>query len=281
MANHSHNANDTFSSKPSMSAVCFNSVHLPTPILVCMPHLLLVEDDDLLRDGLSAQLTQMGHTVTVASNGAVAVHVVDHVLGRARFDGVILDLGLPLVDGMTVLRHIRQHHAALPVLILTARDGVEDRVAGLNAGADDYLTKPFNFAELAARLAAMLRRSQLPAFDGSRATEGLRVHARQPRAWVSMPSGESEIELTQREWSLLTLLVTYRGRVVGREDVLARWQHDDAGSGGGASLGGVPQSTEPDNNALEVYIHRLRKKLEGSKLTIRNVRGLGYLLDSA
>jgi two-component system OmpR family response regulator len=232
-----------------------------------MPHLLLVEDDDLLRDGLAAQLTQMGHTVTVASNGAVAVHVVD----TARFDGVILDLGLPLVDGMQVLAHIRKHHAALPVLILTARDGVEDRVAGLNAGADDYLTKPFNLAELQARLASMLRRSALPAFDGSRATDGLRVHAQEPRAWVSLPQGEHELELTQREWSLLTLLVTYRGRVVGRDDVLARWRSDD----------GLTPGVDPDNNALEVYIHRLRKKLEGSRLSIRNVRGLGYLLDSA
>lgn len=253
-----------------MSAVCFNSVHLPTPILVCMPHLLLVEDDDLLRDGLSAQLTQMGHTVTVASNGAVAVHVVDHVLGRARFDGVILDLGLPLVDGMTVLRHIRQHHAALPVLILTARDGVEDRVAGLNAGADDYLTKPFNAQELQARLAAMLRRSQLPAFDGSRATEGLRVHASEPRAWAISGGVEQEIELTQREWSLLTLLVISMGRVVGREEVLARWAQDDGEASPDASA---------ENNALEVYIHRLRKKLEDAPLAIRNVRGLGYLLD--
>jgi two-component system, OmpR family, response regulator len=233
-----------------------------------MPHLLLVEDDDLLRDGLSAQLTLAGHTVTVASNGAVAVSVVD----TARLDGVILDLGLPLMGGMDVLSHIRQHHTALPVLVLTARDGVEDRVAGLNAGADDYLTKPFDWAELKARLAAMLRRSQLPAFDGLRATEGLRVHASEPRAWVSLASGESEIELTPREWSLLTLLVTLRGHVVGREDVLARWR---AADGGESSLG------ESDNNALEVYIHRLRKKLEGSKLLIRNVRGLGYLLDSA
>jgi DNA-binding response OmpR family regulator len=231
-----------------------------------MAHLLLVEDDDLLRDGLAAQLTQFGHTITVASNGAVAVHVVD----TARFDGVILDLGLPLIDGMGVLAHIRQHHAALPVLVLTARDGVEDRVAGLNAGADDYLTKPFNLAELQARLGAMLRRSQLPAFDGSRATEGLRVHASEPRAWVSIGHAESEIELTQREWSLLTLLVIHRSRVVSREDVLARWANDDGGAG-----------LEAENNALEVYIHRLRKKLEGSALSIRNVRGLGYLLDHA
>lgn len=232
-----------------------------------MPHLLLVEDDELLRDGLSAQLTQMGHTVTVAGNGAVAIHVVD----SARFDGVILDLGLPLVDGMQVLQHIRLQHAALPVLILTARDGVEDRVAGLNAGADDYLTKPFNLAELQARLAAMLRRSQLPAFDGSRALEGLRVHASEPRAWLGSASGETELDLTQREWSLLSLLVTHAGRVVSRDEVLGRWRHDD----------GEHTQAEPDNNALEVYIHRLRKKLEGAPLSIRNVRGLGYLLDKA
>jgi two-component system, OmpR family, response regulator len=249
-----------------------------------MPHLLLVEDDELLRDGLSAQLTQMGHTITVAANGAVAIHVVD----TARFDGVILDLGLPLVDGMQVLAHIRAQHHALPVLVLTARDGVEDRVAGLNAGADDYLTKPFNLAELQARLAAMLRRSQLPAFDGSRAVEGLRVHASEPRAWVTLqdaqdtsgtpsaPGREQEVELTQREWSLLSLLVTQAGRVVGRDEVLARWRQDDAASGQAKDDG-----ADGENNALEVYIHRLRKKLEGSALSIRNVRGLGYLLDKA
>ena len=239
-----------------------------------MPHLLLVEDDDLLRDGLCAQLTQMGHTMTVASNGAVAVHVVD----TTRFDGVLLDLGLPLVDGMQVLSHIRKHHAALPVLVLTARDGVEDRVTGLNAGADDYLTKPFNLAELQARLTAMLRRSQLPAFDGSRATEGLRVHASQPRAWVNLSGTEEELDLTQREWSLLTLLVINTSRVVSREDVLARWANDDSSA---APKADSNNAGNPENNALEVYIHRLRKKLEGSTLSIRNVRGLGYLLDQA
>lgn len=233
-----------------------------------MPHLLLVEDDELLRDGLSAQLTQLGYTITVAANGAVAVHVVD----TARFDGVILDLGLPLIDGMQVLAHIRQQHQALPVLVLTARDGVEDRVAGLNAGADDYLTKPFNISELQARLGAMLRRAQLPAFDGSRATDGLRVHASEPRAWVSTASGEAEIDLTQREWSLLSLLVINMGRVIGRDEVFARWTQDDGSAAGDAGA---------ETNALEVYIHRLRKKLEGSPLAIRNVRGLGYLLDKA
>lgn len=239
-----------------------------------MPHLLLVEDDALLRDGLSAQLTHMGHTITVATNGAVAQHVVD----SARFDGVILDLGLPLIDGMDVLRHIRARYAALPVLILTARDGVEERVAGFNAGADDYLTKPFIFAELQARLSAMLRRSALPAFSGTRELAGLRLAADTPRAWLKISDAESEIEvdLTQREWSLLSLLVTQAGQVVSRDEVLARWHDDD-----NRFVGNEVAETSPDSsNALEVYIHRLRKKLDGSRLSIRNVRGLGYLLEA-
>jgi two-component system, OmpR family, response regulator len=251
-------------------------VQPPAFTLALMAHLLLVEDDDLLRDGLAAQFSHMGHTVTVAGNGAVAVHAV----GGMRFDAVILDLGLPLVDGMAVLAHVRQHHAALPVLVLTARDGVEDRVAGLNAGADDYLTKPFNMAELQARLSAVLRRSQLPAFDGSRATEGLRVHASEPRAWACLHGAEQELELTQREWSLLTLLVINTGRVVSREEVWARWALDDSAASETSALLKPEQSAEyaAENNALEVYVHRLRKKLEGSRLSIRNVRGLGYLL---
>jgi two-component system, OmpR family, response regulator len=230
-----------------------------------MPHLMLVEDDELLRDGLSAQLAQMGHTLTVATNGAVAQHVLD----SARFDGVILDLGLPLIDGMAVLHYIRQRYAALPVLVLTARDGVEDRVAGLNAGADDYLTKPFEQAELHARLAAMLRRSRLPAFAGTREVGALRVDAATPRAWLA----DVELELTQREWALLSQLVTHTGSVVSRDDVLARWQSSDDKSDGKTDL------KQDTSNALEVYVHRLRKKLEGSNLIIRNVRGLGYMLE--
>jgi two-component system, OmpR family, response regulator len=230
-----------------------------------MPHLLLVEDDELLRDGLSAQLAQMGHTLTVATNGAVAQHVLD----SARFDGVILDLGLPLIDGMAVLSYIRQRYAALPVLVLTARDGVEDRVAGLNAGADDYLTKPFEQAELHARLAAMLRRSRLPAFGGTREVGALRVDAATPRAWLA----DVELDLTQREWALLSQLVTHTGSVVSRDDVLARWQSSDDKSDAKTDL------KQDTSNALEVYVHRLRKKLEGSDLIIRNVRGLGYMLE--
>ena len=245
-----------------------------------MSHLLIVEDDELLRDGLAAQLTQAGHTVTPAADGAVA----QALLESTRFDGVILDLGLPVVSGMVLLRWIRQRLSALPVLILTARDGVDDRVKGLNAGADDYLTKPFDMAELQARLGALLRRSRLPAFGGSlelpAGTAGpLRVDATLPMAWL----GDEPMELTQREWALLQLLVANSGQVVSREDVLAVWQ---AQPGEGAPGGPVGTSTAAlsgtigGSNALEVYVHRLRRKLADSGLNIRNVRGLGYLLET-
>ncbi|MBA4262811.1 MAG: DNA-binding response regulator [Comamonadaceae bacterium] len=229
-----------------------------------MAHLLIVEDDELLRDGLSAQLSQAGHRTTTAEDGAVALAL----LASEAFDGVVLDLGLPKVDGLSVLRQLRQRTPALPVLILTARDGVEDRVEGLNAGADDYLTKPFNRDELLARLQALLRRASLPAFGAATppdsATSLLRLDPLVPRAWL----GDEVIDLTQREWALLDLLVRHSGQVVSREDVLAVWQSEPGESGGVAS------------NALEVYVHRLRRKLAGSPLNIRNIRGLGYMLES-
>lgn len=227
-----------------------------------MAHLLIVEDDDLLRDALVAQLRQAGHSTDSAADGLAAREQLE----STRFDGVILDLGLPLLDGMDVLRWIRQRLLALPVLILTARDSIEDRVQGLNAGADDYLTKPFIMAELQARLEALLRRSRLPAFGGSlqvtSGTSQLRVDASLPRAWL----GEEAMELTQREWALLQLLVANAGQVVSREDVLSAWQSEAVDGQG--------------SNALEVYVHRLRRKLADSSLSIRNVRGLGYMLES-
>lgn len=231
-----------------------------------MAHLLIVEDDELLRDGLSAQLTQAGHRTTTAEDGAAALQ---HLKAGA-FDGVVLDLGLPKVDGLSVLRQLRQTMPALPVLILTARDGVEDRVEGLNAGADDYLTKPFNRDELLARLQSMLRRASLPAFGSGAAAASepagpntLRLDPTLPRAWL----GDEVIDLTQREWALLDLLVRHSGRVVSREDVLEAWKGEPGEAGGVAS------------NALEVYVHRLRRKLAGSTLNIRNIRGLGYMLE--
>jgi DNA-binding response OmpR family regulator len=239
-----------------------------------MSSLLIVEDDELLRDGLCAQLAQAGHTVTPAADGDRA----QVLLESSRFDGVILDLGLPKVSGMEVLAWIRRRLPALPVLILTARDGVDDRVQGLNAGADDYLTKPFSMAELQARLAAMLRRARLPAFGGSLelaagANRRLRVDAVLPQAWLD----DEPLELTQREWALLSLLVTNAGQVVSREDVLDVWQAEPSdGMSAGSSV-----ASGAGSNALEVYIHRLRRKLADSGLNIRNVRGLGYMLESA
>jgi DNA-binding response OmpR family regulator len=230
-----------------------------------MPSLLIIEDDELLRDGLCAQLALAEHQVSAAKDGEEA----QALLEARRFDAVVLDLGLPKVSGMEVLHWIRKRLPALPVLILTARDGIDDRVEGLNAGADDYLTKPFNMAELLARLAALLRRAQLPAFGGtlelaSDKTRRLRVDATLPQAWLD----DQALELTQREWSLLSLLVTHAGQVISREDVLETWQSDP-----GDGVAGV-------SNALEVYIHRLRRKLDNSGLNIRNVRGLGYMLES-
>ncbi|MBT9466879.1 response regulator transcription factor [Hydrogenophaga sp.] len=227
-----------------------------------MAHLLIVEDDELLRDGLSAQLMQAGHRISTAEDGQVALDL----LQAEPFDGVVLDLGLPRVDGLTVLRTLRQRLPALPVLVLTARDGVEDRVAGLNAGADDYLTKPFSLDELQARLQALLRRANLPsasASDPGEANHPLRLDADLQRAWL----GQEAIDLTPREWTLLDLLVRHTGRVVSRDDVLSAWQTVPGETGALAS------------NALEVYVHRLRRKLTGSPLNIRNIRGLGYLLE--
>ena len=231
-----------------------------------MSSLLIIEDDELLRDGLSAQFTQAGHSVMAAADGEAA----QAMLEMHRFDGVVLDLGLPKISGMELLRWVRKRLPALPVLILTAREGVDDRVQGLNAGADDYLTKPFNMAELQARMGALLRRARLPAFGGSLELAGsqtarpLRVDATLPQAWL----GDEALELTQREWALLSLLVTHAGRVVSREDVLETWQSEPGEPGALAS------------NALEVYIHRLRRKLVDSGLNIRNVRGLGYMLET-
>ena len=225
-----------------------------------MAKLLIIEDDDLLRDGLSDLLQQAEHTVHNRADGVAA----QTFLSQQAVDAVLLDLGLPKLDGMSLLRWIRQRFESLPVMILTARDGVDDRVQGLIEGADDYLTKPFNNAELTARVQALLRRARLPAFNTEArpgSTPGLQIDSQLPRAWIN---GQA-IDLTQREWELLNLLSHHLNQVVSREDVASAWKTDSA---------------EPTaSNALEVYVHRLRRKLSGSGLNIRNVRGLGYMLE--
>lgn len=218
--------------------------------------LLLAEDDAMLADALSTQLGGAGFEVEHAPNGAVA----DYLLQKHSFDIAVLDIGLPMMDGLAVLQHVRQTHPSLPVLLLTARDALDDRVAGLQAGADDYVTKPFDFPELLARLQALLRRSQ-PANTSAMLGRLTLDHASR-RALVG---GES-LDLSGREWGLLALLVQQRDKVVTKEQITQTWGTDGAEVGGG--------------NSIEVYIHRLRRKLEDADLVIRTVRGLGYLLET-
>lgn len=221
-------------------------------------NLLLAEDDALLADALVAQLQRAGFTVEHAPNGPVA----EYLLLKQPFDLAILDLGLPMMDGLTVLRHVRAAKPTLPVVVLTAMDGLDSRVAGLNAGADDYITKPFDFPELEARLRALLRRTQ-PAAAAGELEVGRLSFARDARR-ASIDG--NALELSPREWTLLDLLVTHRDRVVTKEQIAQAWGTDGGEPGGG--------------NSTEVYIHRLRRKFEGSGLVIRTIRGLGYLLEA-
>jgi two-component system OmpR family response regulator len=218
--------------------------------------LLLAEDDAMLADALQTQLGSAGFEVEHAPNGAVA----DYLLHKHLFDIAVLDIGLPMLDGLAVLQHVRQTQPGLPVVLLTARDALDDRVAGLQAGADDYVTKPFDFPELLARLQALLRRSQ-PANTPTSAG-ALTLDKATRRAIL----GGEPLELSGREWTLLELLVQQRDQVVTKEHIHQAWADDSGETAGG--------------NSIEVYIHRLRRKLEGAKLGIRTVRGLGYLLET-
>ena len=218
--------------------------------------LLLAEDDATLADALGSSLRQAGFDVEVADNGAVA----EYLLLRQPFDVAVLDLGLPMVDGLTVLKRVRAAKPDLPMLVLTALDGLEHRVAGLNAGADDYLTKPFDFPELEARIRALLRRSRGAASAVVQAGR-LLFDREARRATVA----GSALELSPREWMLLDLLLAQRDKVVTKDQIAEAWAVDRSESGPGS---------------IEVYIHRLRRKLEGSALAIRTVRGLGYLLEA-
>lgn len=217
--------------------------------------ILVVEDDSLLAQGLTRLLSRAGHAVDHAKNGLQA----DKALRTVPYDLLVLDIGLPDIDGFEVLRRLRRRHSATNVLILTARDAVEDRVHGLDLGADDYLTKPFAVAEFEARVRALLRRTSLPA--GAVTIGELTVDVEAKRVRVNGTS----IELTVREWALLELFMARPGRVLSKEQIAQQLADYD---------------TQLTPNAIEVYVSRLRAKIETAGVRIRTVRGFGYLWET-
>jgi DNA-binding response OmpR family regulator len=214
--------------------------------------LLLVEDDPLLGDGIATGLRQDGYALDWVRNGEQGWQA----LVTQEFDLAILDLGLPGMDGLDLLRKLRERKQGIPVLVLTARDSVADRVRGLDTGCDDYMVKPFDLDELSARVRALLRRGQGRA--SPQLQEGDLVL--DPAAHQVTYRGAA-VELSPREFTLLQELLENAGRVVSR----ARLQE---------SLYGWDQSIE--SNAVEVYVHHLRRKLDAD--LIHTVRGVGYLL---
>jgi two-component system OmpR family response regulator len=218
--------------------------------------ILVVEDDALLAQGLTRVLARAGHAVDHAETGTQA----DKALRSASYALVVLDIGLPDIDGFEVLRRLRLRHSAANVLVLTARDAVEDRVHGLDLGADDYLTKPFSITEFEARVRALLRRVSLP--PGAVTMGRLIVDV----AAKSIRCKGTAIELTVREWALLELFMARPGRVLSKELIAQQLADYDA---------------HLSPNAIEVYVSRLRSKIEAAGVRIRTVRGFGYLWEAA
>jgi DNA-binding response OmpR family regulator len=217
--------------------------------------ILVVEDDPLLAAGLERILNRCGHAVDRAATGIQA----DNLLRGTSYELVVLDVGLPDIDGFEVLRRFRLRRARTNVLVLTARDAVQDRVHGLDLGADDYLTKPFAIAEFEARVRALLRRTSVPA--GPLAFRGLTVDTEIKRVKVN----DVPVDLTVREWALLELFLARPGRVLSKEQIAQQLvNYED------------PLSL----NTVEVYVSRLRSKIETGGVKIRTVRGFGYLWEA-
>lgn len=213
---------------------------------------LVVEDDLLLGDAIQVGLRQVGFTVDWVQDGAAA----EHALNAESYGAVVLDLGLPRLSGLEVLKRLRRRGQATPVLILTARDTVDDRIRGLDTGADDYLVKPFDMGELAARLRALVRRA------GGAPAAVLRIGelALDPAAHRVTFRGD-DVALSPKEFALLHALALNAGKVLTRaklEEQLYAW------------------GEEIESNTVEVYVHHLRRKLAPN--LIETVRGVGYLL---
>jgi DNA-binding response OmpR family regulator len=218
-------------------------------------HVLLVEDDAVLADGLVRVLAGSGMQIALATDGLAA----DQLLQKSAPDVVVLDIGLPGIDGFEVVRRLRARGSNLPVLLLTARDAVEDRVRGLELGGDDYLVKPFATPELVARIRALARRNAPRANQLALGQLVLDTSARRARI------GERTIELSVREWAVLEHLMQQAGRVVSKQQII------DAI---------LPYGDDLTLNAVEVYVSRLRLKLVDAGIAIRTIRGFGYLLEA-
>lgn len=214
--------------------------------------ILLVEDDSLLGDGIQAGLVQAGFAVDWLRDGAQA----DAALQTETYAAVVLDLGLPKLSGLELLRRLRARGNAVPVLILTARDAVEDRIKGLDSGADDYVVKPFDLHELAARLRALTRRGRGEAAAALHVNEVELNPAEHRVLFRNKP-----VDLSAREFALLHELMLNAGRVLSREQLEQRL---------------YAWGEEPGSNAIEVHVHHLRRKLAPE--LVHTIRGVGYLM---
>lgn len=218
---------------------------------------ILIEDNLNLAKGIENALTDQGHAVDHLDDGLDA----DAFLARHSADVAIIDINLPRLSGIEIIRRMRARGDTMPALILTARGKTSERVEGLDAGADDYLVKPFDMAELVARLRALARRRRQVA--PPREVVGQLLYDREQRAVLL---GDRNLELPRRELALFELLLEYRGRLIEKDRIA------DALYGTG---------TPVEANAVELLVSRLRRKIEGSGVTIRTARGLGYMLDDA
>jgi len=219
-------------------------------------HILIVEDDPLLADAITQLLRSRHHLVDAVTRAETAEDAIE----QESFDLMILDIGLPGIDGFELLRRLRAKNRQVPVLVLTARDAVEDRVTGLELGADDYLVKPFANEELLARLLALSRRSRNLIMGHKYRYGSLELDLGARRASLR----GVVVDTPQREWDLLRLLVENEGRILSKERIVAEL---------------CTVEKELSANAIEVYISRLRPKLDPAGIHIRTVRGFGYMLE--
>ena len=220
-------------------------------------NILLIEDDAVLADGLIHTLNNAGYIVTCAVTGNYA----EQVLCAQDFDLIVLDLGLPDMDGLQLLRNLRLRKLALPILILTARDDINDRIEGIEQGADDYMTKPFELRELEARIHALIRRCY-GGFRNDIVIGRLLLDTKNQQVLAD----EQPMMLSAREYGVLEILLMQAGKVVSKDRIAQRLSAEGEGLA---------------DNAIEVYIHRVRKRIEPYQVVIRTIRGLGYLLEKS